>query len=78
MDWWNTPISSPYFYLTVGAIFLVAGVISTYTGKAYGRYGGWASRAKEPTQFWWTVALYYISGGCFVGYFLYKVYELSN
>jgi hypothetical protein len=78
MDWWHSQISSPYYFLVFGAIFLVAAVVSTCTGKTYGRYGGWASRAKEPTKFWWGVAIYCIAGICFIGYFLYKVYGLSN
>ena len=79
MEWWHTPISSPYYFLVFGLIRFIAAVVSTWTGKTYGRYGrGLASRAKEPTDFWWTVAVYYISGICFIGYFLYEVYRLSN
>ncbi len=79
MDWWHSQINSPYYFLVLGAIFLLAAVVSTFTGKTYGRYGrGWARRANEPTEFWWTVAIYYIGGVCFIGYFLYKFYELSN
>jgi hypothetical protein len=79
MDWWHTQISSPYYFLIVGLISFSAAVVSTCTGKTYGKYGrGLASRAKEPTDFWWTVAIYYIGGVCFNGYFLYKVYVLSN
>jgi hypothetical protein len=73
MDWWHTPISSPYYFLVFGAIFFFAAVVSTCAGKTYGRYGrGWASRAKEPAEFWWTVAIYYIAGVCFIGYFLFS------
>jgi hypothetical protein len=79
VDWWHSQISSPYYFLVSGVIFFIAAVVSTCTGKTYGRYGhGLASRAKEPSEFWWTVAIYYIGGACFIGYFLYKVYELSN
>jgi hypothetical protein len=76
---WNSQISSPYYYLIVGVISFSAAVISTWTGKTYGKYGhGLASRAKEPTDFWWTVTIYYIGGACFIGYFLYKVYGHAN
>jgi hypothetical protein len=76
---WNSPISSPYYFLIVGVISFSAAVISTCTGKTYGKYGrGLASRAKEPTDFWWTVAIYYIGGFCFIGYFLYKIYGHAN
>ena len=73
MDWWHTPINSPYYFLVFGAIFFLAAVASTCTGKTCGRYGIGTSRAKEPTQFWWGVAIYYIAGVCFIGYFLYRV-----
>ncbi len=71
--WYSRQIESPYYFLVFGAIFFVAAVVSTCTGKTYGRYGGWAYRAKEPREFWWAVAMYYLGAVCFVGYFLYKV-----
>jgi len=74
MAGWDSQISSPYYFLIVGLISFSAAVVSTCAGKTYGRYGrGLASRAKEPTDFWWTVAIYYIGGVCFIGYFLYRV-----
>ena len=79
MDWWHSQINSPYYFLIVGVISFSAAVISTCTGKTYGKYGhGLASRAKQPTDFWWTVAIYYIGGVCFIGYFLWKVYRPAN
>jgi hypothetical protein len=75
---WNSPIKSPYYFLIVGVISLCVAVISTFTGKIYGRYGGWASRAKEPTEFWWTVTIAYFGGVCFIGYFLYKIHGRAN
>jgi len=68
----------PYGYLTFGVILFSAGVVSTCTGKTFSGYGGWSYRAKEPTQFWWTVAIDYLGAACFIGYFLYRVYGLSN
>ena len=53
MDWWHARISPPYYYLLVGVILFLAAVVSTLTGKTYGRYVGVVSRAKEPTDFWW-------------------------
>jgi hypothetical protein len=75
MNWGNTP--TPYYYLIGGVISLLVAVVSTCTGKIYGRYGGWASRAKDSTEFWWTVAVAYVGGVCFVGYSLYKLYGLN-
>jgi len=66
----------PFIYLILGVICFSVAVVSTCTGKAYGRYAGWTHRAKEPTQFWWTVALYCLGGVGFIGYFLYEVDKL--
>jgi hypothetical protein len=75
---WNSLLRPPYIQLILGVIFFSAGVVSTCTGKAFARSGGWAYRTKEPIQFWLSVAIYYLAGAWFIGYFLYKVYELSN
>ena len=74
-DWWHSQINSPYYFLVFGIIFVLAAVVAMCTGKVYGRYGVMSSRAKEPTQFWWGVGMYYIGGICFIGYFLYKVWR---
>jgi hypothetical protein len=67
---WNSLQTPPYIRLIFGIIFFAAGVVSTCAGKTYGRYGGWAYRAKEPTQFWLAVAIYYLGGILCVGLFL--------
>lgn len=78
MPEWNSPIRSPYLFLILGTISFFAAVISMCSGKTFGRYGGWAYREKEPTQFWWTVAIYFLAGVWFIGYFLYRVRAFSN
>jgi hypothetical protein len=70
----NLLLTPPYAYLTLGVILLSAGVVSTCAGKTFSGYGGWAHRAKEPAQFWWTVAIDYLGGTCLIGYFLCKVH----
>jgi hypothetical protein len=77
-DWFSRQIQSPYYFLIFGIIFFIAAVVWTFIGKARTRYSGWVSRAKEPTQFWWEVALYYLGGVCFIGIFLYKAYGLPH
>jgi hypothetical protein len=67
-----------YICLILGIISFSGAVVSTCTGKSWGRFGGFVCRAEEPNQFWWLVATYYLIGVCFIGYFLYKVYGLSN
>jgi hypothetical protein len=46
--------------------------------KTYGRFGVSASRAEKPKDFWGAVAIYYLSGVLFIGYFFYEVHQLSN
>jgi hypothetical protein len=71
-------LKAPYIFLILGVISFSAALVSTCTGKTYGRYGGWAYRAKEPRDFWGVVAVYYLVGVWFIGDFLYKVYGSSN
>ena len=65
-------------YLMIGVVSLAAAVVFTCTGKAYGRFGVSASRAKEPAPFWWSIAILYLSAVVFIGTYLYGVYESSN
>jgi len=68
----------PYIFLILGVVSLSVGVVSTYTGETWARFGRVIYRAKEPKEFWWDVAMCYLIGVCFIGYSLYKLYELSN
>jgi hypothetical protein len=75
------PDSDPtpsYVLLTLGVISFFAAVVWTYKGKAWIRFHGWVYRAEEPIRFWWEVAMYYLVGVCFIGYFLFQVYVPSN
>lgn len=63
----------PYFFLIVGIVLISAATVWTCMGKVWVRFNGWVYRAKEPRSFWWEVALYYLGGVCFIGYFLSKV-----
>jgi hypothetical protein len=65
--------SPPYIFLILGVLSISAAAVFTCTGKAWVRFHGWVYRAKEPGWFWWEVALDYLIGVCFVGYFLSKV-----
>jgi hypothetical protein len=69
--WLLTP---PYIFLMLGVISLSVGIVSTYTGVTWARFGRVIYRAKEPTDFWWDVATCCLIGVCFIGYFLYKVH----
>ena len=68
----------PNIFLILGGISLCVGAISMCTGVTWARFGRVIYRANEPRQFWEDVAACYLVGVCFIGYFLYKVYGLSN
>jgi len=42
-------------------------------GKVLVRFTGWVYRAKEPGWFWYEVAIDYLIGAFFIGYFLIKI-----
>jgi len=70
-------LKPPNIYLLMGCFLFSVAVFSTFTGKVSARFC-WVYRAKEPTTFWFVVATYYLAGTGFIGYFLYRVYGLSN
>jgi len=40
------------------------------TGKTF--YRGLVYRAKDPSEFWWLVTIYFLGAVLFIGHFLYK------
>lgn len=74
----SSELKPPYGLLIFGVFSFFLGVAATYTGDAWGRFGRVVRRANDPNQFWSLVALQYLVGICFIGYFLYKVYELAH
>lgn len=62
--------SPPYINLIIGVVFFSMGVISTSTGKVWGRFR-WVYRAEEPSIFWWAIGCCYLAGACLIGYFMY-------
>lgn len=71
----DSDLKPPYGLLVFGVFLLVLAIAGTCTGKLWGR-GGSVSRAEKPTEFWWAVALYYLIGVGFVGYFSFRFYGL--
>ncbi len=61
----------PYMFLMLGVISLSGAAVSTCTGTTWLRLHGRIIRAKEPGEFWRTVATYYLLGIGLIGYFLY-------
>lgn len=75
----SSPYSKPpYGLLMFGAFLLFLAVAGTLTGEACARFGPMIYRSEKPKQFWRLIAMYYLGGAFFVGYFLYKVYGVSN
>jgi hypothetical protein len=72
----HTLLRPPYNYLILGVITFSAAVVSTCTGKTIARYAGWVYRAKEPTQYWGTAAMYYLGAVLSIGIFLYQAHAL--
>jgi len=58
----------PYILLILGFALFFAAVVSAYTGKTFFR--GLVYRAKDPSEFWWLVAIYFLGGVLFIGIFL--------
>jgi hypothetical protein len=61
-------ISEPGHLL--GFLFLIVGGISICAGKTPTRGQGLVSRTKEPTTFWFIVAIWFLAGIVFIGGFL--------
>jgi len=68
-DWYSRQ-GSPYILLVLGFVLLFGAVVSTCTGVTLARFRGLVYRAKEPNEFWWIVAIYFVGGVLFIGTFL--------
>ena len=69
-------IKPPHIFLVLGLLSASAATVFASTGRVWVRFNGWVYRAKEPKWFWYEVAVDYVIGAGFIGYFLYKVYGL--
>jgi hypothetical protein len=69
-------LEPPYIYLMFGVACFSAAVAAMCTGKTFSGYGGWAYRAKQPAQFWWTIVIDFLATVLCIGIFLCKVYGL--
>ena len=74
----HSDLRPPYGLLIFGVFLLFLAVNGTCTGEAWGRIGQVVYRDEKPKEFWWLVASQYLGGLGLIGYFLYKVYGLSN
>jgi hypothetical protein len=75
---WNSQLPH-YSLLIFGGISFSGAVVSTFTGKTWGRVGRSICRAKEPISFWCIVATYYLSAVFFIGIFMYgRINGLSH
>ena len=69
----STLLRPPYIFLILGVVSISAATVFTCTGKVWVRFNDWVYRANKPGTFWCEVAVYYLGGVWFVGYFLYRV-----
>jgi len=70
--------SPPYFSLVAGFAIFLGAVVSVCTGKTLARFRGLVYRDKDPSNFWWAVAVYFVTGVLLVVRFLSDVGAFSN
>jgi hypothetical protein len=70
----NPPLGLLIFGM--GVIFLA--VVYTCIGKVSDHSFGWIERAKDPKGYWLALVVYYLFGLGFIGFYLYKIHELSK
>jgi hypothetical protein len=70
---WDSLLNPKLIYFILGVIFLLAAMVSACAGKTIARYKGWVYRDKEPSDFWWGVAIYFLAGLLGVGIYLHSV-----
>jgi cell division protein FtsW (lipid II flippase) len=63
-SWFTKPM--PHGWLVFGVCLIFLGVVYTCMGESYERFYGWIYRSKEPKEFWWSVATYYLLGIFFI------------
>ena len=69
-------VRPPHIFLALGLLSVAAATVFAIKGKVWVRFNGWVYRAEKPETFWWEVAIDYLVGAFFIGYFLYKAYGL--
>jgi hypothetical protein len=67
---WNSP--QPFLIFVFGIFLCCFAAIGAYAGKLWVRFR-WICRAKELKWFWFEVALYFLCGLGFIGYYFYLV-----
>jgi hypothetical protein len=65
---------SPYILLILGFALIFAAVVSACIGKTLARPRGLVYRAKDPSDFWWVVTIYFLGGVFLIGLFLREVH----
>jgi hypothetical protein len=70
----DTLLNPKFIYVILGAFFMLATALAVCTGKVYGRFGVSSSRVKEPSDFWWGVAIYFLGGLLCFGTYLRSVF----
>jgi uncharacterized membrane protein len=66
----------PYILLILGFALFFAAVVSACTGKTFFR--GLVYRAKDPSEFWSLVTIYFLGAILLIGLFLRDLHAVSN
>lgn len=68
----------PYILLILGFALFFGAVVSMCTGRTLARFRGLVYRAKDPSEFWWLVAIYFLGAVLFIVLFFQEVHASSN
>ena len=71
-------LATPYLYLLFGVFFIFMAAGYTSQGKYWARFQGWVYRTEEPTRFCLHIAMWYLFGVGFIGYYFFKVFKGSH
>jgi hypothetical protein len=71
-------LNPPPGLLFFGIGVIILAVVYTCIGKVSDHSFGWVERATDPKGYWLGLAVYYLVGLGFVGFYLYKTHMFSS
>jgi amino acid transporter len=70
--------NSPLGLLIFGMGIMFLAMVYTCIGKVSDHSFGWVERSNDSRGYWLTLAVYYLGGLSFIGFYLYKVHASSR